>query len=141
MDKADALLAALATACAATGYTVQVDRQTPENEREFPMLILRSGDEESVAVDESRPAAINWAMRWELRPSVNLFVRYETDPGEAVRAINAAFRAIVAGIDASAIPSLVVEGTRIEASKSVNEIRGAGRSMAGVFSFVFVIDR
>ena len=91
MDRAEEILTALQQIATTAGYTVERDRVYPISGADMPLAVLRTGEEESVPLDNA--PAHSWASRWEMRPTIEVWL-HDVDPDALSAAGRSAFNAV-----------------------------------------------
>lgn len=112
MDRSEQILQALAAACAATGYPVEIDREAPLEDADAPLVIVRAGEETAAPIDSAK-----WWSRWQMHPTVQVYVRAE-NAAAARSAMNAAWSAILGAIRAGDVSRLISQRTAPEMEKA-----------------------
>lgn len=131
MDRSELILQALAAACAATGYPVEIDREAPLEDADAPLVIVRSGDEGAAAIDHAK-----WWSRWQMKPTVQIYVSVH-DAAAARAALNAAWSAIITGIRNGEVSRLISPKTPIEMDKATFLRDGDFYAQEMTFGFTF----
>lgn len=133
MDRSEQILQALATACAAAGYPVEIDREAPLEDADAPLVIVRSGEETSAAIDPAK-----WWGRWQMHPLVQVYVA-EENAAAARASLSAAWSAILAAIRSGEVSRLIAPKLGIEMEKTAI-LRDSGH-YAQEMTFGFTFDR
>lgn len=131
MDRSELILQALAAACAATGYPVEIDREASLEDADAPLVIVRSGEEIAAPIDNAK-----WWSRWQMKPLVQVYVS-AADAAAARSDLNTAWSAILAGIRSGEVARLIAPRTPIEMEKASIARDSAHYAQEMTFGFTF----
>lgn len=129
MLQTEQLLQTVATAAAATGFAVEIDRPAAIRPSEFPRVLISSG---MLHADQQSPQT--WARHWIYSPILEIFVA-GASPADARAQLAAALEAFVAGLDAAIVANqrsiesepLLAPGTAPGMSVTPIEVDGDSR--------------
>lgn len=131
MDRSEQILQALATACAATGYNVEIDREAPLEDADAPLVIVRAGDENATPIDSAK-----WWSRWQMQPVVEVYAVAES-AAAARSAMNAAWSAIIGAIRTGEVSRLISPKTAVGMEKAAAARDGGHYAQAMTFTLTF----
>jgi hypothetical protein len=73
MDRGDEILAELESIARKLDLPFEIDRRYDVDEKDLPLVVLRTGEEESAPADGAPP--VLWDRRWVMRPDFEIYVR------------------------------------------------------------------
>lgn len=135
-DPVKSIIAEVTRIAGTLGLPVEIDRPYNLDEKDLPLVVIRTGEEE-VVEDDDFPAE-GWAVLWKISPSIEVLVSQD-DPWVVHDDLNQKWGTLRKEIMKSNVLDLIREGTKPGLRKDMIEIEDmpdiAGFSVTLSFEF------
>lgn len=108
-DKADEILNEIVSIAQSLGMPVEIDRPYDIDESELPLVIVRSGDEETI--DDGDMPQEAWDITWRMSPAIEVLVPAD-DPLALRDELNTHWATLRGAVAGSSLLDLVRGGSR-----------------------------